>query len=67
MGFTELITEHITNFISYTGYIGVMLLMVLESMIAPVPSEAVMPFAGFLIFNTHDFDDLCARIITGWD
>ncbi len=51
MGFTELITEHITNFISYTGYIGVMLLMVLESMIAPVPSEAVMPFAGFLIFE----------------
>ena len=30
---------------------GVFLLMTLESMVAPVPSEAVMPFAGFLWFE----------------
>lgn len=30
------------------GYGGVFFLMVLESMIFPVPSEAVLPFAGFL-------------------
>jgi membrane protein DedA with SNARE-associated domain len=51
LGFTELLTQHITNFISYTGYPGITFLMMLESMIAPVPSEAVMPFAGFLIFE----------------
>ncbi len=34
--------------ISYLGYFGVFFLMVLESMLAPVPSELVMPFAGFL-------------------
>ncbi len=39
----------ITQFISTTGYPGIIVLMILESMIAPVPSEAVMPFAGFLI------------------
>lgn len=39
----------ITNFISSTGYSSIIILMALESMIAPVPSEAVMPFAGFLI------------------
>lgn len=49
MGFTETITEYITGFISSSGYSSVFLLMTLESMIAPVPSEAVMPFAGFLI------------------
>jgi len=49
MGLTEFLVEHITNFISSVGYVGVMILMALESMIAPVPSEAVMPFAGFLI------------------
>lgn len=49
MGFTETITEFITEFISSTGYTSVFLLMTLESMIAPVPSEAVMPFAGFLV------------------
>lgn len=35
--------------ISSLGYFGVFFLMVLESMIFPVPSELVMPFAGFLI------------------
>ena len=29
------------------GYIGIFFLMVLESMIFPMPSELVMPFAGF--------------------
>src|SRR3989338_8355435 len=49
MGITEWIIEEITAVIDVTGYAGVVLFMMLESMIAPVPSEAVMPFAGFLI------------------
>jgi membrane protein DedA with SNARE-associated domain len=32
-----------------TGYITVFIAMTMESMVLPVPSEAVMPFAGFLI------------------
>ena len=39
------------NFIGNTGYISVLILMVLESTFMPVPSEAVMPFAGFLIIE----------------
>jgi membrane protein DedA with SNARE-associated domain len=35
--------------ISSLGYFGVFFLMMLESMIFPMPSELVMPFAGFLI------------------
>ena len=35
--------------ISSIGYFGIFLLMTMESMILPVPSELVMPFAGFLI------------------
>jgi membrane protein DedA with SNARE-associated domain len=35
--------------ISLLGYFGVFFLMVLESMIFPIPSELVLPFAGFLI------------------
>jgi membrane protein DedA with SNARE-associated domain len=35
--------------ISALGYLGVFFLMVLESMVFPVPSELVMPFAGFLV------------------
>ena len=51
MGITEFIVTYTTTIIAKTGYAGVFILMVLESMVAPVPSEAVMPFAGFLWFQ----------------
>jgi len=49
MGITAFLAEHITAFIDATGYASVFILMIAESMVFPVPSEAVMPFAGFLI------------------
>ncbi len=49
MGITEFLVDLITRLIATGGYPIVFVLMGLESMVAPVPSEAVMPFAGFLI------------------
>ncbi len=49
MGISAYLAAHITAFIDATGYISVYALMVLESMVFPIPSEAVMPFAGFLV------------------
>ncbi len=49
MGITESIAAFGTHVIASIGYVGVFLLMTAESMILPVPSEAVMPFAGFAI------------------
>lgn len=34
---------------SFLGYPGIFVLMIMESMIVPIPSEAVLPFAGFLV------------------
>jgi len=45
----ELIVGEITALVSAVGYFGVFVLMALESTVFPIPSEAVMPFAGFLI------------------
>src|SRR5437764_13304067 len=36
--------------ISQTGYLGVVLLMTIESACIPLPSEIIMPFAGYLVF-----------------
>ena len=47
----EQISGWCTEVIRTTHYPGIFFLMALESMIAPIPSEAVMPFAGFLIFS----------------
>ncbi len=46
---TELISDLAVKCLDATGYFGAAMLMALESMIAPVPSEAVMPFVGFLV------------------
>lgn len=46
---TEFLVEYITEIIAAGGYGAVVFFMVLESMVFPVPSEAVMPFAGFLV------------------
>lgn len=45
----EAISQVIINFIDKIGYLGLFILMTLESTIAPIPSEIVMPFSGFLI------------------
>ncbi len=46
---TEKISSLAIQCLDSTGYYGAAFLMALESMIAPVPSEAVMPFVGFLV------------------
>jgi len=49
MGITEALSVFGTHVIGSIGYVGVFLLMIAESMVLPVPSEAVMPFAGFVV------------------
>ncbi len=49
MSITAFIADYATRLIGATGYPGVFILMTMESMVLPVPSEAVMPFAGFLV------------------
>ena len=41
----------IIEVISTTGYAGVFFLMLLESACIPVPSEVIMPFSGFLVWE----------------
>src|SRR5438309_8875841 len=37
--------------ISKGGYFGVLLLMAIESACIPLPSEIIMPFAGYLVYT----------------
>ena len=40
--------EFITDFMQNSGYLGVFALMALENIFPPIPSELIMPFAGFV-------------------
>jgi membrane protein DedA with SNARE-associated domain len=42
------LTEWVTDVIDRLGYVGVSLLVALENLFPPIPSEVVLPFAGFV-------------------
>jgi membrane protein DedA with SNARE-associated domain len=44
----------IVEIISAAGYLGVILMMAIESACIPLPSEVIMPFAGYLV-STDQF------------
>lgn len=44
----EFLAHYIITFIEKTSYLGIFILMALESALIPIPSEVTMPFSGFL-------------------
>ena len=47
----EIVGAWIISVISSAGYIGIMLLMAIESACIPLPSEIIMPFSGYLVYT----------------
>ena len=51
----EFLGHFIIAVISQSGYLGIVLLMGIESACIPLPSEVIMPFSGYLV-STGRFD-----------
>jgi membrane protein DedA with SNARE-associated domain len=49
--FIEALSIFIIGVISTTGYVGVALLMAVESACIPLPSEVIMTFSGYLVYT----------------
>ncbi len=47
----EILASFVIGFISCAGYLGIILLMAIESACIPLPSEIIMPFSGYLVFR----------------
>lgn len=47
------LVQFITHVIDVGGYAGIVALMSIESACIPLPSEIVLPFAGYLVFLGH--------------
>jgi membrane protein DedA with SNARE-associated domain len=46
----DLVGQFITSAISHSGYVGIVLLMAIESACIPIPSEIIMTFSGYLVY-----------------
>ncbi|GAB4540583.1 MAG: DedA family protein [Pleurocapsa sp.] len=55
--------ESIIDTISSLGYVGIALLMALENLLPPIPSEVIMPLAGFAV--TQGKLDFLYTVIAG--
>jgi len=51
----EVLAKFIIDMISSSGYLGIVILMGIESACIPLPSEIIMPFSGYLVFR-GDFE-----------
>jgi membrane protein DedA with SNARE-associated domain len=54
MGLIDSLNQMIIDFISSAGYLGIFIAMFVEGVITPIPSEVIMPFAGYLA-STGEF------------
>ena len=54
MGIIDTLNQVIIAFIASSGYLGIFLAMFVEGIITPIPSELIMPFAGYLC-STGEF------------
>src|ERR1700723_3643743 len=46
-----LLFTFVSALVAATGYLGIALLMAIESACIPLPSELIMPFAGYLVYT----------------
>lgn len=51
MSISEIVIALIIDFLAKYGYVAIFFLMMLESMMLPIPSEVVIPFGGYLAFR----------------
>ena len=55
------VRELVTQIYDSVGYLGVALWVALESVIVPIPSELVLPFAGFLVGQGTSIEPLTGQ------
>mgnify|MGYP005983349889 FL=1 len=44
--------QYIINFVNDFGYLGIILLITLENVLPPIPSEVILTFAGFMTLSS---------------
>jgi membrane protein DedA with SNARE-associated domain len=57
----EIVIPFLNSLYGAVGYVGVMLAMAIESAMVPLPSELILPYAGFLVLDTSQIEPLTGQ------
>jgi len=62
----QVVIPFLTSLYGSVGYLGVMLAMTIESAMIPLPSELILPFAGFLVSDPNAIEPLTGQPWNFW-
>ena len=62
----EIVIPFLNNLYGAVGYVGVMLAMAIESAMIPLPSELILPYAGFLVSDPTQIEPISGQPWNFW-
>jgi membrane protein DedA with SNARE-associated domain len=62
----EIVIPFLNNLYGAVGYLGVMIAMAIESAMIPLPSELILPYAGFLVSDPSQIEPLTGQPWNFW-
>jgi membrane protein DedA with SNARE-associated domain len=62
----EIVIPFLNSLYGAVGYLGVMLAMAIESAMVPLPSELILPYAGFLVSDPSQLEPLTGSPWSFW-
>jgi membrane protein DedA with SNARE-associated domain len=62
----EIVIPFLETLYGAVGYLGVMLAMAIESAMIPLPSELILPFAGFLVSDPSQIEPITGQPWNFW-
>jgi membrane protein DedA with SNARE-associated domain len=62
----EIVIPFLNSLYGSVGYVGVMLAMAIESAMVPLPSELILPYAGFLVSDPSQIEPITGAAWNYW-
>ena len=62
----QIVIPMLNSLYGAVGYLGVMIAMAIESAMVPLPSELILPYAGFLISDPTQLEPLTKAPWSFW-
>jgi membrane protein DedA with SNARE-associated domain len=62
----EIVIPFLNTLYGAVGYVGVMLAMAIESAMVPLPSELILPYAGFLVSDPTQLEPITGQPWNFW-